>query len=468
MILKFENATINWHQIPVLSHINWEINELENWAIVGATGSGKTILAESIAGNILLSDGKLHFGSSQRPLAKVVNFNQIHTLPNSSQFYYQQRFNSTDSDTGPLVSEYLGGYESVQLIKDFIDTFQLEHLLSKRLVHLSNGENKKVLLAKSLLQKPDILILDYPLIGLDKESRLEFLYFADHLISKGQKVIFIGEPHELPQAITHIIKLGNGTVSFQGKKENLKNPTSNKATHNFDIKALPAQSETFQDFKDAVRMVDIHVQYGKHLILDKLNWKVEKGSKWVLRGPNGSGKSTLLSLITGDNPQVYANEVWLFDRKRGTGESIWDIKKKIGFMSPELQVYADHRGSCLDVACSGFVDGIGIKFDPTTLQKSIAEAYFKAFAIDHLSQKPFREVSTGEQRLVLLARALVKNPPLLILDEPCQGLDTEKTESFNQLIDYICQKETKTLIYVSHYASQIPSCVDKELILGQH
>src|SRR5688572_13384763 len=107
-------------------------------------------------------------------------------------------------------------------------------------------------------------------------------------------------------------------------------------------------------------MKKVSVQYGDKIILDEVNWKVMKGERWLLSGPNGAGKSTLLSLITADNPKAYANSIFLFGKKRGSGESIWDIKKKIGFISPELHLFFDQGTSCFDVIASGLFDTIGL------------------------------------------------------------------------------------------------------------
>ena len=184
-----------------------------------------------------------------------------------------------------------------------------------------------------------------------------------------------------------------------------------------------------------------------------------------MKGPNGAGKSTLLSLITGDNPQAYANEIHLFDERRGRGESIWDIKQKIGYVSPELHAFFDKNISCYDAIGSGFFDTVGLYKKLSSQQHQLIQQWLDFLRISHVHQKPLSSISSGGQRLTLLARALVKNPPLLVLDEPCQGLDDEQKEQFVQLIDDLCVQLDKTLIYVSHYEEDIPGCVDKVLLL---
>ncbi|MEO0331157.1 MAG: ATP-binding cassette domain-containing protein, partial [Bacteroidota bacterium] len=195
------------------------------------------------------------------------------------------------------------------------------------------------------------------------------------------------------------------------------------------------------------------------------NWQVNRGDKWSLSGPNGAGKSTLLSLINGDNPQAYANQIYLFDRKKGSGESIWDIKGRIGYISPELHLYFNRRLSCFEAVASGLTDTLISDKNLSAEQKATVAQWLNVFNLSHRKEKMLIELPLSEQRLVLLARALVKNPPVLLLDEPCQGLDTQQTQKFNAMVDTICQHFDKTLIYVSHYQQDIPTCVNQRLFL---
>ncbi|HXB10154.1 MAG TPA: ATP-binding cassette domain-containing protein, partial [Puia sp.] len=220
-------------------------------------------------------------------------------------------------------------------------------------------------------------------------------------------------------------------------------------------------------FRYAVRMTNTTIRYGDALILDKINWEVKKGECWNVSGPNGAGKSTLLSLITADNPQAYANEIWLFDRRRGSGESIWDIKKRIGFVSPELHLYFDTGATAFDVVASGLFDTIGLFRALNEEQETLVSLWMRLLSLWDLRSRRLVQLSTGQQRMVLLARALIKNPPMLILDEPCQGLDDEQTERFRALINTACNVFGTTLIYVSHYRQELPACIDHFLQLDR-
>ena len=214
-------------------------------------------------------------------------------------------------------------------------------------------------------------------------------------------------------------------------------------------------------------MDKVHIQYGDKVILDDVNWELKTGDRWALLGPNGAGKSTLLSLINGDNPQAYANNIILFDKKRGTGESIWDIKKKIGFVSPELHQYFPTDNSCLQVIESGYYDTLGL-FRPSNKERAgVALRWMKALEIDQYARTLLKNIPASAQRLCLLARALIKNPSLLIFDEPCQGMDDHQQLHFKNLIDTICSLSNVTLIYVTHYQHEIPNSVDKVLRLDK-
>ena len=215
------------------------------------------------------------------------------------------------------------------------------------------------------------------------------------------------------------------------------------------------------DFDTAVELRDCNVKYGDNVILHNVSWTVKAGDKWALLGENGSGKSTLLSLVYADNPQGYRNDITLFDHRRGTGESIWDIKRRIGYISPEMHLYFNDAADVLTVVASGFFDNVGCFRRPSEEQKAVAMKWLEAFGMEHLAGRRFPTLSSGEQRLVLIARTLLKNAPLLILDEPLHGLDVKKKELVAQAIERISAQPGMSLVYVTHYDNEIPACVTK-------
>jgi molybdate transport system ATP-binding protein len=214
-------------------------------------------------------------------------------------------------------------------------------------------------------------------------------------------------------------------------------------------------------------MNNVTIQYGNKTILHNINWKVMRGERWLVKGHNGAGKSTLLSLVTADNPQAYSQDIHLFDRKRGTGESIWDIKRQIGYVSPELHRYFDFGTTVHNVIASGFFDTMGLFKRLDAAQEQLVGNWMVLFGMEEESTKPLYLLPASQQRRALLARALIKNPVLLVLDEPCQGLDSHQTKQFLQLIDEICSHSETTLIFVSHYEDEIPGCITRKMELQQ-
>jgi molybdate transport system ATP-binding protein len=328
-----------------------------------------------------------------------------------------------------------------------------------------------VQLAIALLEKPDLLILDNPFPSLDVEGRGVLIGIIDRLVAGGIQIILITGERDIPACITHVGRLDKGRWNFAGSKAEFQ-PTQMRQEIRLDPSILaqlqradPAAETT--DHPVVIRLCDVTIRYGEATILDHINWEVRQGERWSVSGPNGAGKSTLLSLITADNPQAYANPIWLFGRRRGTGETIWEIKQKIGFISPELHLYFDSGASCFEVVASGLFDTIGLFRPLTPEQEERVTLWMKLLSIQNLGTRRLPQLSTGQQRMILLARALIKNPPMLILDEPCQGLDDEQTAYFRGLVTELCVAFDKTMIYVSHNRQELPRCIDKFLRLEQ-
>lgn len=474
--LSLEGLTVTLGGRKVLNSLDLNILKGQQWAITGPSASGKSVLAHTLMGRHFYS-GKLNFF---KPLNSAIVEQQHRFLNRSgtSDLYYQQRFNASDADQTITVAQELTTYfpelpagasaPGQGLEKwEWLDNLHIRPLLTRPLIQLSNGENKRVQLAIALLENPDLLILDNPFLGLDTEGRATLHAIINMLAAKDIQLLLITSPRELPAAITHVARLEEGKWTFTGPKEEFHpgaKPASQASLDTGILKKLQ-QYASPATFTTAVKMTDVHVHYGEKVLLEHIDWEVKKGERWNVSGPNGAGKSTLLSLITADNPQAYANDIRLFDRRRGTGETIWEVKQKIGFVSPELHLYFDYGATSFQVIASGLFDTIGL-FRPLTDEQTLQIGlWMKLLSLDDLHTARLAQLSTGQQRMVLLARALIKNPPMLILDEPCQGLDEEQTGYFRQLIGLLCEAFSTTLIYVSHYKEEIPDCVDRFLRL---
>lgn len=471
--LVLDKVSVKLNGKNVLEEISLTVTNNECWAITGSSGSGKTTLAHTIAGQHFYT-GKLFFPAQNESRVRVTVIDQQHrfrNLSNMPDFYYQQRYNSSDAEDAVTVAQALDLSSYDQILSSGIAPTQLptllhiEMLLEKPLIQLSNGENKRLQIAKAILQEPGLLILDNPFTGLDTSGREILNQIIATLVQSGVQILIITAPREIPDAVTHVAVLEKGTL-IQAVPKSSYNSSLLPVHEIFSInhqELADIVQKKHDPFEYAVSMRNVNVNYGDKQILKNINWEVKKGEHWSVSGPNGAGKSTLLSLLTGDNAKAYANEIYLFDKRRGSGESIWDIKKKIGYVSPEMHLYFDYTASCFETIASGLFDSIGLFRKLNDEQTAIVKQWVRILRLETQQQKALSALSAGEQRLVLLGRALVKNPPLLILDEPCQGLDAEHIQAFKRLIDDICARFDTTLLYVSHYRDEIPSCVTRFL-----
>lgn len=479
-MIELHKVSVQKSDRTVLRNINWQIKENENWAITGGNGAGKSTLLEVIAGKIFPYRGTAHIPhySAIAFVAKDYSFNRI---VQAATQYYQQRFNSIDAENAPSVIEILQNRikpvgtvneNSIKLpppefsneeIAKVASLLKINHLLDRSIVTLSNGETRRTLITLSLLRNPQFLLLDNPFIGLDVESRHTLHEVLNQVAQSGIRVIIVSSAKEIPDCITNVIELKDGEVKkIYTKPFQFTHKTTAKEKLLYPevlekIESNPPKHE----FSYAINMRNIIVTYKNKNVVDKVSWQVKKGEKWALMGPNGSGKSTLLSLITADNPQGYQNDYELFDWKRGTGESIWDIKQRIGYVSPELHLYFNRHTEVWKAVASGLFDSAGLFKKLTPEEQAIVDDYLKLLNIHQLANRQISQLSSGEQRQVFLARALVKNPSLLLLDEPCQGLDYNHMVYFRDLVDELVIALNKTLVYVTHYPDEIPACVDK-------
>jgi molybdate transport system ATP-binding protein len=464
MCVRMENKTI-------LDNISLDIDQGEQWVFFGRAGSGKTLMAHTLAGGHSFQ-GIIEFTERPGvPLEKnTVVVDQQHRfldLRHQSHFYYQQRYNSSDADGTITVREDLSDYgenaNGFLRKSDLLKTFHLDLLLDEPLIQLSNGENKRIQILKALLLFPYLLVLDEPFTGLDTEGRHLLDDILQKLSLRGQRMMLFTSRDQMPLGFNRQAWIKNGSLSFDNEKaEQLRSPSP----VSIPKKDFPASiSFEYPDFRYAVRMKDVHVLYEGKTILENINWEVERGSRWALTGHNGAGKSTLLSLITADNPQAYANEIYLFDRKRGTGESIWEIKQKTGFLSPELHIYFEGSSTAFAALASGLFDTIGLFRQLSEWQEQLVWDWLDFLDCRAYAGRLLSSLPAGIQRLLLLGRAMIKTAPLLVLDEPCQGLDSDQREFAKTLIDRYCSFYGATLIFVSHYPEDFPPSIGHTLHL---
>jgi len=425
-----------------------EIRPGECWAVLARNGSGKQMLTGVITGATLLKHGSVSH-----------NFTNIGVLSfESQQALYEAELKLDDSDfmdrldEGTTVRELLGLDGG---IPDALAFLGLDKILDRGYRLLSSGEGRKALLARIILQEPDFLILDEPYDSLDLQTRAELqTFFAGLLAEAKMQLLFLfNKADELSDWHTHVAVIEQGSLVVQGEKAGVMADPAVTALLDFDPATLPAWPADLPRREPGDPLVHLKrgsVCYGETQIFSDVGLMVNQGDHTLLTGANGSGKSTLLSLITGDHPQCYGNDLTVLGYRRGSGESIWDVKKQLGIVSPGL--HRDHRvpGSALHIVLSGFFDSIGLYDTPTAEQIAHARQWLALVSMADRAQVPFKQLSYGEQRLVLVARALVKQPALLILDEPTQGLDDVNRHRVMYFLEHLSSQHRTTIIMASH------------------
>lgn len=462
---------------PALSEFSWQVREGEFWAVVGPTASGKTTLGQLLAGRLLIRSGGVAWplldrlgaaGSPKRyasDLVYRVTFREQSKRFSTAKHYYQQRYNFIEKDDDLTLSEFLAEPGvSDDTIRQAAERTGVADYLQLSFLKLSNGQTRRARLAKALATRPELLVLDDPFMGVDAAGREDLSQLLARLVSDGQRMILLSRPEQIPDSATHVLELDQSTASWSGPRS-LYVPPSPKPielpeqTLSRAKVPLPASGEPI------IQLENVTVQYDGKPILRDLSWTVRAGERWALLGPNGSGKTTLLSLLCGDHPQAYSNRVRLFGRQRGQGESIWDVKKQVGLISPELHLFFHEPLTVEETISTGFIDTMARQ--PTNdNQKSRVAELLQQFDILPLVRRRFSTLSTGEQRLVLILRALVKRPKLLIMDEPFQGLDATAIRHCRHWLDQHLTAG-QTLLFVTHWPDEIPDSVTHRLQLDQ-
>ena len=426
--------------------------------IAGRNGSGKTLYVEQLRRQL----------ASDR--VRYIAFTDSYGVNVDGQYYLQLRWNQHDIDhETPTVGEQLQrAYlltgqdtdERRQMRQQLYRLFNMEDFLDKYIITLSSGELRKFQLTKTLFANPSLLIMDNPFIGLDAETRDQLKELLQMLARERDMdiMLVIAKTDDIPEYADEVVEQS----SLEPAPEHVLSEEKRAA-----ILALPYHDNDY-DCQHVIDMHDVTIKYGSRTILNKIEWTVKNGERWALTGQNGSGKSTLLSLVCADNPQSYACDITLFDRPRGSGESIWDIKKHIGYVSPEMHRSYKRNLPAIRIVASGLMDSIGLYAIPKAEDYAKCRWWLDIFGIGELADRPFLTLSSGEQRLVLLARAFVKDPQLLILDEPLHGLDLWNRRLAKDVIETFCQRRNKTMIMVTHYQTELPNNITHQKVLARN
>ena len=465
-----ENYSAEFGESFTLSNINWTLEENQHWVITGTNGSGKSALSAILAGYGDNLSGSIS-GLPER--VELVSFEAQAEL-------IERELKKDDADIMDVISEGTPVREILEegkndnpdfdsdLLEELISKFKLEHMLERSFRKLSTGETRKIMLIRALVNKPGLLILDEPFDGLDVDSMAMLNELLASQVDRIPMVLVLNRFDEMPEFITHVAYTDKGqlhhTVDVNDKQayddlyQLLHLKTTDLEVPETDNSDRPP---ALKPEDPLVRLSNIKVAYADNEVITGLDWTINPGEHWQLSGPNGSGKTCLLNLITGDHPQCYTNDIFVFGMQRGNGETIWQIKQYIGYVSTALQWEYRVSISLRNVIISGFHDSIGMYTKSSDKEKQVANQWLDLLGMKDRADQPYNQLSFGDQRLLLIARAMVKHPTLLILDEPCLGLDDINRQLVLALIEKICASGETTVLYVNHHAEDQISGISK-------
>jgi molybdate transport system ATP-binding protein len=472
-ILELQDVHLVYRALPALRAINWTLHEGQQWACLGPNGAGKTSLARVISGQATHYSGNMCRSPRlvERGVAYVC-FEQAKALCDRDKKLDDSEFRADASDPGTTVQAViLGGAAPDRRFHQWVERFHIGHILQRGLRFISTGEMRKTLLIRAILGDPALLILDSPLDGLDRASQDDMRQIIDELLHSSITVVLLcRQLEDIPPGITDLLVLNDGATLACGERQAIiEQPavTALMAPPLAELGPLPPPAPrpyTLPDSGPLLELRKVCVRYGELEVLRNVNWILDRTTHCCVSGPNGCGKTTLLSLVTGDNHKAYGQDITLFGIRRGSGESVWDIKQKYGQLDNQLHLNYARGMRAVEVVVSGFFDTIGLYDDWGDTQRDIADQWLAALGLARYSRESFDALSFGQQRMVLLARAMVKSPIILLLDEPTLGLDGHHRKLMLRAIDHIAANSDTRIIFVSHSAGDVPACINQHLI----
>jgi molybdate transport system ATP-binding protein len=488
--LALENASVRSGARRFFRKTSWVWRTDEYWAILAPDDAGTSVFCQMLAEELPLAEGELRGPAGPRDTARgepvvYLSPDSQRRLASRESSFYQSRWHSGIQEGQQTVNEFLS-QESVEqrnpyqvdvrkgsqrsFLQDrarYVRWLGIRKLFRRKLAYLSNGELRKTLLVWALLKRPQILLLEDPFAGLDTSARRDLQRVVKRLMRNGMRVLVsTSRPEEIPDPVTHLLILYRGRVLSQGPRDTelqVWQKHFGAQDHGLDpnrhgpVPRRRAPKSVGARVLVELRGVSVSADRGQ--ILKEISWTIREGERWVLLGRNGAGKTTLLNLIQGDHPQVYAQDVRLFGKRTDSTRNVWQARKHLGWMSPELHHHYPGGWEVAEVVCSGYFNTVGLYERCSAAQKRAAMKCLRALGLERKASIPFGELSFGQQRLVLLARAVVKQPRLLILDEPCQGLDASQRRVLLAAVDRLLETTGGSLVFVTHHAGEWPSCV---------
>lgn len=454
------------------------LNRGEHWCIFGPNGAGKTLLAKLLSGQ--MRESSLYVSSSGdfdfKQQVFLVSFEEQQRLWQRDNRFDISEFSADAQDQGTTVRALIAAARQTAevdagQIETLLDELGLIRFADRGIRFLSSGQVRKALLARALYgvsaRAGGLIVLDDPLESIDRQSRDSITECIKRYLGSNFVSVFLcRRAADIPDWVTHLALMDELQLLAQGSIASIKAGVEFAKL----VRRKPALPETLPTRKQStglqaetplLELKGVSAAYSGKPVLENINWIVRSGDQVLLEGPNGCGKSTLLSLIDGDNHMGYGQDISLFGKRKGSGESIWELKSYFGVVSNELHNKYVKGWRVLDVVVSGFYDSVGLYDDTGSLQKEQALAWLAALQLESLSKHYYHELSFGQQRMVLLARAMVKAPAILILDEPCVGLDDYHRAMILGMLDLIALQTATQLIYVSHVIGEQLHCINR-------
>ncbi len=446
--------------------ISATIRDGDTVVLIGPNGSGKTLVTQIAAGRRRSHRGRVEYGGIDDPRRRIylVSFEEQAQIVAGQRRTDLSWLMHGETDQGQKVLDFIrgAGEPSQTAVESAISRYGLGAIRDQGLRFLSSGEWRRTILARAVVHEPVVTVFDDPYDGLDREARTALRTVLDAPPPGGTaRIVAVGRDRDIPLSATHVVALDAGTAIFAGPAAAYRRtaeppaPAPRIAPEAARSLVIPtgepgANRNDPNPPRELVRMEGVNVAYEGRPIITDVTWRVRSGETWQIEGPNGAGKSTLLSLVDGSNTKAYGQAIRLFGRRRGTGESVEDIRAKIGVVSPALHALFPLRSTATETIVSGFHDSAGLYERPSGLELEIARRWLELLGLDHHARTRLRDLSFGDQRALLIARAMVKEPPLLIADEPAHGLDDRRSAFVLDVIGAIASQSETAILYVSH------------------
>ncbi len=442
----------------------WHLYAGECWVIMGAGGSGKTSLAQCIAGRKDCR-GMKRRGTLKGPGAWF-SFDREREIRARLRKYDDSEWTGRPDEGTELLSFLAGGGQ------EYLDSAMLDRLKGRGIRHLSTGEFRQVLIAREAAQNPHLAVLDEPWEGLDIHSRPRLNAMLKAWKDAGALVILTVNRHsDIPAFADAAVMLENDSLrilddfSAGQAARSLPEPESKLAGQAFRAAIPPAPEPPPETGPVLLDMQNISIAFQGRPALRDISWRINRGESWLLTGKNGSGKTTLLNLISGEEPRGYGQNIRIFGRRKGSGETTEWILRRIGQVSAMLQESVSRQTSVFDAVGSGLRDAVVLTRSLSGYEKQLIHNWLTLLNLDEKAHCPFRKLSYGERRLAMIARAMIKHPPLLLLDEPMHGLDGPSRRKVSLLVDTLVQKTDTTVVLVSHRPEDTPPSISRHMQL---